>query len=286
MYAKIPRKSITKMAVVITNCKKSLRQVVAEQQCNYVVNGGLYELKTGRICNIPLRVDGVTIQPGLYGYWCLAWNEGPDICMIHSEDMNKWRNVIACNAMVKDGKNTIFDYTAEQGGRRGRTGIGEDSTYLHLDVTTDKSSPCTPEQLRDRMKSKGVIDALMMDSGQSSKGYFDGTYLEYKNRKVAWWICVWTEEKKVTKPQTTSKNPYTKPTKTIYPNSAKSSIKWLQWELVNRGFLDNSDGKQIDGIMGSRTKNATKSMQKALGFTGKDVDGYCGPKTMAKMEAV
>ena len=284
MYNKIPRKSIKKIAVVLTDCKKSLQQVVAEQKCQYAINGGLYNMKTGKLCPIPLRVNGKTLANHTDGYWGFAWNEGKDFCMIHSYDMEKWDNFIACSAMLKDGKNTIFKYDAAQGGTRGRTGIGDDPDYIHLDVTTDKSSPCKPEQLRNRMKSKGAKDAIMMDCGGSSQGYLNGTYIQHEKRKVKWWICIWTEEQSA-KPQTTSKNPYTKPTKTIYPNSPKTSIKWLQWELVNRAFLDNSDGKQIDGIMGTRTRTAVKNLQKALGFTGKDIDGVCGPMTISKMEA-
>ena len=61
MYNKIPRKSIKKIAVVLTDCKKSLQQVVAEQKCQYVIDGGLYKMKTVKLCPIPLRVNGKTL---------------------------------------------------------------------------------------------------------------------------------------------------------------------------------------------------------------------------------
>ena len=284
MYVKVPKSKITKISVIKTDRRMTLKQVVDTYHPNYVINGGLYNMKTGKLCPIPLRVNGKTLANHTDGYWGFAWNEGKDFRMIHSCDMEKWDNFFACSTMLKDGQNTIFKYDAAQGGTRGRTGIGNDPDYIHLDVTTDKSSPCKPEQLRNRMKSNGAKDAIMMDCGGSSQGYFNGVYIQHEKRKVSWWICIWTEEKSA-KPQTTSKNPYTKPTKTIYPNSPKISIKWLQWELVNRGFLDNSDGKQIDGIMGICTRTAVKNLQKALGFIGKDVDGVCGLMTMARMEA-
>ena len=285
MYVKVPKSKITKMKIIKTDCKLSLSQVIAQQKCDYAINGGLYDMKTGKVSPIPLRIDGKTIATSKDGYWMMAWNTGPDICMIHSKDIEKWKNAIACSTMLKDGKETIFTYTPAQGGFRGRTAIGNDKDNLHLFVTTDKNGPLFPTSLRNKMKAAGCQNAIMLDCGGSSQGYFNGIYVQHEKRKVSWWICIWCENVQSTKPQTTSKNPYTKPTKTIYSNSPKTSIKWLQWELVNRGFLDNSDGKQIDGIMGTCTRTAVKNLQKALGFTGKDVDGVCGPMTISKMEA-
>ena len=66
MYVKIPISKITKMAIVKTDCKKNLKQVVAEQKCNYAINGGLYDMKTGKVNPIPLRIDGKTIAIGVY----------------------------------------------------------------------------------------------------------------------------------------------------------------------------------------------------------------------------
>ena len=282
MYKKIELNSIQKISIVQTNCKKSLQQIVQEQKCDYVINGGLYDMTSGRLCEIPLRVDGKTLATSSDGYWCLAWNTGADICMVHSSEMNKWKNAIACGTMLKGGTNTIFNYTSAQGGVRGRTGFGHDKTSLHLFVTTDKSGACSPTSLRTQMKNGGALNAIMLDSGGSSQGYFDGTYIQHEKRKVAYWICVWL------KPQATYilENPYSVPTKTIYKTSEKAAIKWLQWELVNRGFLNNSDGKQIDGVLGNKTKTATKELQKSLGFTGLDVDGICGKNTMKKMGVI
>ena len=58
MYVKIPISKITKMSIVKTDCKKNLKQLVAEQKCNYAINGGLYDMKTGKVNPIPLRIDG------------------------------------------------------------------------------------------------------------------------------------------------------------------------------------------------------------------------------------
>ena len=57
MYVKIPKSKIEKIAIVKTDCKLSLSQVVAQQQCDYAINGGLYDMRTGKVNPIPLRIN-------------------------------------------------------------------------------------------------------------------------------------------------------------------------------------------------------------------------------------
>lgn len=104
MYLKIPRTKIARIEIVKTDRKLTLQQVVAQYKCDAAINGGLYNMKTGKVVDIPLRINGKTIANHTDGYWCLAWNVGPDIKMIHSKDMEKYKNVLACSAMLKDGK--------------------------------------------------------------------------------------------------------------------------------------------------------------------------------------
>jgi len=42
-------------------------------------------------------------------------------------------------------------------------------------------------------------------------------------------------------------------------------------------------GKDVDGIFGNKTHDAVKAYQKKVGFTGKDVDGAVGPMTAKKL---
>ena len=194
MYVKIPKEKIARMEIVKTDCKMTLSQVVAKYKCHYVINGGLYDMKTGIVSKIPLRIDGKTIATSSDTYWMMAWNVGPDICMIHSTEMCKWKYAVACSTMLKDGSNTIFKYTAEQGGIRGRTGFGDDDTYVHLCVTTDTNGPISPTGLRTTMKSNGCKNGLMMDAGGSSQLYALGKYYQAEKRKVSYWICIWLKD--------------------------------------------------------------------------------------------
>jgi hypothetical protein len=90
------------MEIIITDRKLSLAQVIEKYKCNYAINGGLYDMKTGELCDIPLRVGGITMATSPCGYWMLAWNTGSDIKMIHSKDMSKYKYAIACATMLKD----------------------------------------------------------------------------------------------------------------------------------------------------------------------------------------
>ena len=276
MYCKLQKINIAKIAIVKTDCKMSLAQVVAQQKCNYAINGGLYDMQTGVVNPIPLRIDGRTIATSKDGYWCLAWNIGPDICMIHSKDMEKWRNVLACAAMLKDYQNTIFSYTKSQGGIRGRTGIGEDPDYLHLFVTTDKSGACSPASLRSQMKTKGAKNALMLDCGGSSQGYFNGQYVQSEKRSVVYWICIWTKESHLSSPQPSC--PYKEPIITVKSGTRGESARWVQWHLVQAGY----DIGKIDGVFGRNSTSALISFQTK---TGLEADGKCGRLTREKLKS-
>ena len=268
MYVKIPKEKIERIEIIKTDCKLSLAGVVSRYTPDYVINGGLYNMKTGKVNPIPLRINGKTIATSSDGYWMLAWNKGPDICMIHSSDMAKWKYAVACSTMLKDGVNTIFTYTKDQDGVRGRTGFGDDILNVHLAVTTDTNGPMRPEKLRTTMKSNKAKNALMLDSGGSSQLYALGKYYQAEKRKVSYWICIWLKEDK-------SKCPYTEPTKTLKLNSRGDGVMWIQWHL----------GITTDGIFGGGTKNAVIAFQKkAFPTDKKQWDGIVGSATRAKLK--
>lgn len=272
MYEKIQKSKITRMAIVKTDCKMTLHQVVEKYEPKYAINGGLYDMKTGKVCDIPLRIDGRTIATSPDGYWMMAWNEGPDICMIHSRDMNKWRYAIACSTMLKDGKNTIFNYDKNQGGVRGRTGFGDDDNYVHLCVTTDNNNPLKPESLRSKMKANGCKNAIMNDCGGSSMAYTNGKYYQSENRKVSYWILIWTDEVVC---------PYKEPTTNVKYGTRGTTAKWVQWQLNRLGY----DCGTVDGIFGKNSVAALEAFQKDIWPNDDDQwDSICGKLTRNKLK--
>ena len=280
MYVKIPKKDIKQIEIIKTDCKMTLKQVVAKYKPDYAINGGLYSMKTGRVSKIPLRINGKTIATSKDGYWMLGWNEGPDIHMIHSNAMDHWKYALACSTMLKDGANTIFKFTSEQGGTRGRTGIGVDPDNLHLLVTTDTHGAISPYELRDKMKQNGAKDAIMLDAGGSSQMYANGKYYYSEARKVSYWVLVWTKKTTVADPpKTTSKCPFKEPTHTVKIGTVGESAKWVQWYLK----ASVAPEMVVDGTFYTKTRTAVIEFQKKYGLVA---DGMVGPATRAKMKEI
>jgi putative cell wall lytic activity len=283
MYLKIPRTKIARIEIVKTDCKLTLQQVVAQHKCDAAINGGLYSMKTGKVVDIPLRINGKTIANHSDGYWCLAWNVGSDIKMIHSKDMEKYKNVLACSAMLKGGANTIFNYQPDQGGVRGRTGIGCDHDNLHLFVSNDGNGALSPTALRSKMKSNGCLDAIMLDAGGSSQMYDGKKYYQSERRRVSYWICVWYKKDTVQKPVSPTPVPvacpYPVPTATLRRGNTGNTVRWVQWHLAKTV----APTIKADGIFGAGTQRAAKKFQAKYGLA---VDGIVGRATREKMQEV
>ena len=280
MYVKIPKKDIERMEIVKTDCKLTLAQVVARYKPDYAINGGLYNMRTGRVNPIPLRINWKTIATSTDGYWMLAWNNGSDIRMIHSSMMENSKYAVACSTMLKDGANSVFTFTAAQGGTRGRTGIGVDKDNLHLLVTTDTNGAMSPYALRDKMKENGAKDAIMLDAGGSSQMYAKGKYYQAEKRKVSYWILVWTKKATVAEPpKTTSECPFKEPTRTIKIGAVGESVKWIQWHLK----ASTAPEMVVDGTFYTKTRTAVIEFQKKYGLVA---DGIVGPATRTKMKEV
>lgn len=163
----------------------------------------------------------------------------------------------------------------------------------------------TGEYFFNNYFSKGLItDALwiakysgnMPDVGRevhiwqfTSDAYKDDFYKEKLDRNYllidAWGI---TEKKVVQKEEVALVNPYPEPTRTIkrtYPIMMKGNdVKWVQFELIEKGFLPpfNAKGKSnIDGCFGDDCKKETIAYQKTFGLKA---DGIIGTATRYSMK--
>lgn len=71
-------------------------------------------------------------------------------------------------------------------------------------------------------------------------------------------------------------NPYTAPTKTLAKGNRGEGVRWLQWELADRGFTC-----AVDGSFGPGTKEALMAYQVSAGLVP---DGSCGPATRKALQ--
>lgn len=79
---------------------------------------------------------------------------------------------------------------------------------------------------------------------------------------------------------TTNANPYKMPNWNLSKGSTGEGVKWLQWELKQRGYNLGSYG--IDGDFGNMTDKAVRAFQRDSGLV---VDGIVGSKTRQALMA-
>ncbi len=193
-WAAIPKKDINAIRIVLGN-GKSAAQIKAETGCDYVINGGLYNMSTGKpLCH--LKSDGevwATTSDGYIGY---GWVAGGDIReMAIPEEGAQLDSYIACCQLLGRymGEGSKPHYPDEMGGKRGRTAMALTADSLILFCSKDGSEYAqTPEELQLEMQWRGATSAVMLDGGDSSQCDFGSLGAVTSSRRVHHYICVWT----------------------------------------------------------------------------------------------
>lgn len=195
----IPLENIQRIQIYINNPRKTVAQIKRATGADYILNGTLYNMKTGAV-NCHLKVDGEVIASPSYKVAGYAWNTGSDISMDVLPTCAE--NYIACTPLIVSGaKLSKLTYDPGQGGKRGRSAIGIKAGKLALYCTRDGSSMArTPEQLRDDLFSAGWESAVMLDGGGSSQCDFAGTTVT-STRKVQHLILVYLKKEDAKEPQ-------------------------------------------------------------------------------------
>lgn len=184
-----------------TRKRLPLSTIMRRTGADYAINGTLYNMGNGNpVC--PLRRNGVTLYHGKDMYRGYLW-DNYDASSFHFNLVpnDAWENYIACSHIVMDGKAIKKPiYNIAQGGRRGRTAIGTKYVngqrrlclYASKDGCTAKK---TPEQLATLLQSYGWRDAVMLDCGGSSQGYFKKEKRQvYSSRRTAHYILIYLKK--------------------------------------------------------------------------------------------
>lgn len=185
--ASIPLSSISRLAIVVTNCRKTLSQVKAETGADYVLNGGMWN-SDGSPCR-GLKADGKLLSAtpwgDLEGY---GWDTPQNITQTTA--WQAYSNYICTSPLIVEGKRLAkLPYNSAQGGARPRSAMGIVGSSLLLYCT---DSNITPEQLCSDLEDRGCSSAMMLDSGGSSQCNFNGKTIQ-ASRLVHNWICVWVK---------------------------------------------------------------------------------------------
>lgn len=85
--------------------------------------------------------------------------------------------------------------------------------------------------------------------------------------------------------------PYAEPTSTVKRGQSGNSVKWVQWHLIQLGYLPakkSNGNSNVDGSFGTNTESAVKAFQTKYpecGTNGKP-DGKVGAKSRAKLKSL
>lgn len=200
LAATIPLENIDRIQVYINTPRKTVAQIKRATGADYILNGTLYNMRTGAV-NCHLKVDGDVIAKPNYDAWAYLWDTGADIHLGLLPGAEA-RNHIACTLLVQNGKALPkLYYDPGQGGQRGRSAIGIKGDRLALYCTKDGSSSArTPEKLRDDLAAAGWSSAIMLDGGGSSQCDFSGKQIT-SSRRVQHLILVYVKKNDAFEPE-------------------------------------------------------------------------------------
>lgn len=140
-------------------------------------------------------------------------------------------------------------------------GLKKDPSVVYvMGMKTKTGNMITSGEAYRKFRDMGFVDVIKLDGGGSFHMNVGGKIVQstYGNRRVNTIF-------------TFAGNPYPVPTRTLVKGRRGNDVKWLQWELNNRGF--NCD---VDGSFGPATRSALIAFQT---YAGLEPDGSCGPLT-------
>ena len=115
-----------------------------------------------------------------------------------------------------------------------------------------------------KLAALGLTDAIKLDGGGS-------TILRVGGKTP---VCT-AGNRRICTVLTFGGDPYPVPTRTLTKGKRGEDVKWLQWELNDRGFSCS-----VDGSFGPGTKEALMAYQVSAGLAP---DGSCGPATRKEL---
>lgn len=190
LQAEIPLEKIRRIQVYINTPRRTLAQIRKTTGADYILNGTLYNMKTGAV-NCHLKANGRVIAKPKYTVYGLAWNRGRDLSMRVLPCGTE--NYIACTPLILHGRPLPkLTYDPGQGGSRARSAMGLMGDRLALYCT---SSGRTPEELRDELAGAGWTEAVMLDGGGSSQCDFNGKRIT-SSRRVQHLVLVYLDDGK------------------------------------------------------------------------------------------
>lgn len=172
--------------------------------------------------------------------------------------------------IIRTGQDVLFSsYVKSQGWNASPlyatwhtfVGVKADRSLVYvMGMKTKTGNMITSGEAYKAFKELGFQDVIKLDGGGSFHFNVGGKVKQTTlgNRRINTIISF-------------SRNPWPSPTRTLVKGRKGADVKWLQWELRDRGFVCD-----VDGSFGPGTKAALIKFQASVGLTQ---DGSCGPAT-------
>ena len=246
--ATIPLSSVSRLSLVEAG-GRSMTQVKEALGCDYIINSWFYNMNTGKPVG-NLKIDGtVKANAGWAGYG-MTWNT-TDIRMEIVPGAKAGKTYLSGVELLTPtrGPDEPASYSAEYGGKRGRSAMMLAGDYLILYCTGDGTADAkTPDAMRDELVELGGkytntanLRLLGLDSGGSSQCDFDGKKI-YSSRRVAGYLAVWT--KKTENTDDTEDKPVSRKTVCLDPGHGPDTVngspdgtykeKEFAWDMYTR----------------------------------------------------
>ncbi len=188
MICVIPKANIRKIAVYVNSGRMTMQQVKNSLGCQYILNGGLYDMAKFAAIN-HLTVDGKVLSANgnPYGY---GIKDG-GLVFSYGNNVKAPTFLGAYPVLVRDGKASGDAAPAGLDGFRARSCVGvtrAGDVVLLCDQTGRSLNGMAGELL-----AAGCDTAINLDGGGSSQCDFDGKALA-SSRVVHNFLCIWTED--------------------------------------------------------------------------------------------
>lgn len=200
MICTIPKGTIRKIGIYVNSSKMTMAQVKKALGCQYILNGGLYDMAKFQAINM-LTVDGTVLSNNgnPYGYGI----NGTSLTFSYGNNVKAPSFLGAYPVLVRDGNVTGDAAPSGLSGYQKRSCVGVTKSgdiVLLCDQTTRSLNG-----VAGNLVSAGCDTAINLDGGGSSQCDFDGKTLT-STRVVHNYLCIWTGEAEKTEPtETTSR---------------------------------------------------------------------------------
>ena len=244
MVVYIPLDKIKRIKVYINSSKKTLKQIVDAEGCDYAITGNFYTSAWKATCQ--LKGDGKVYAQDQYTYWGYSWNTPEDFAMRVVPD-DDYANYIACCTLIENGRvkaDNEIRYGSDVGGRRGRTAVGLSNGNLVLYGSTDGSSQAkTPEQLKDYAAEElGVKDAFIMMDGGSKVNFYNKGYFYQGSAKSQNLLLVYLKDNKEDEPSVDVEEGKDMGTQIIESFATKNPRYYSPTKKNKIGYMQHSTG--------------------------------------------